>query len=291
MKRQTAQLARADLHDGEAPYLVLARRALPYLVRQAKAGKPIFYSSLADELGMPNVRNLNYVLGAIGNALIWLNKQTRRKGNDTIPPIQALVINKRTMLPGDGIGTFLSTTYFSQLTKTQKENVLQAQLSDIYKFAEWDWVLEQFELEPLRLNVQKLLEQTRRFQGGGESEAHKKLKRYVAANPGLLGLRPGLGPGRMEVALLSGDRLDVEFARRGLRVAVEVKSSISTAPDLLRGLFQCVKYRHLLEAEQVVEGQVPNVRVVLVLQGTLPAALLPIQHMLGVEVVENVVPR
>jgi len=52
--------------SGEKLYQERARAALPLLVRQAQAGAPIFYSDLADELGMPNPRNLNYVLGSIG---------------------------------------------------------------------------------------------------------------------------------------------------------------------------------------------------------------------------------
>jgi hypothetical protein len=39
-----------------------ACQALPLLVRQAKAEKPICYSDLAEELRMPNPRNLDYVL-------------------------------------------------------------------------------------------------------------------------------------------------------------------------------------------------------------------------------------
>jgi hypothetical protein len=287
-KRQTARIASAALLDGDSPYLVRARKALPYLVRQAKAGEPIFYSSLAQELHMPNPRNLNYVLGAIGNALIGLNKLARLQ--DKIPPIQALVINKRDLLPGEGIGTFLGATYFGELTKTQKKKVLAAHLAAIFTYPHWDWVLEQFALEPLRVDVQRLMAQARQYGEGGESEKHLHLKRYVAANPAVLGLRPGLGPGAMEVPLVSGDRLDVQFIHQGLRIGVEVKSSISNTKDLLRGLFQCVKYRHLIEAEQVVANQEPNSRVVLVLQGGLPAELLPVKHMLGIEVIENITP-
>ena len=43
--------------------------ALPLLVRQAEAGQTIHYGQLARELGMPNPRNLNHVLGSIGTSL------------------------------------------------------------------------------------------------------------------------------------------------------------------------------------------------------------------------------
>ncbi len=37
-------------------------------------GQTIFYSQLADEMGMLNARNLNYVLGCIGSTLIELGE-------------------------------------------------------------------------------------------------------------------------------------------------------------------------------------------------------------------------
>ncbi len=89
--------------SGTKAYQVRAREALPLLVRQAEAGAPIFYSDLAEELGMPNPRNLNYVLGSIGQSLELLSKVWKVK----VPPIQCLVVNKSTGLPGEGIGWFL----------------------------------------------------------------------------------------------------------------------------------------------------------------------------------------
>lgn len=89
--------------SGDKLYQERARAALPILARQAKAGSTLFYSDLAQELGMPNPRNLNYVLGSIGQTLEHLSKQWKKK----IPPIQALVVNKSTGLPGEGVGWFL----------------------------------------------------------------------------------------------------------------------------------------------------------------------------------------
>jgi len=52
--------------SGKRLYQERARAALPLLVRQGHAESPIYYSELAVELGMPNPRNLNFVLGSIG---------------------------------------------------------------------------------------------------------------------------------------------------------------------------------------------------------------------------------
>ncbi len=77
----------ADIH-GEKLYQKRARKALPILVRQAKAEQPIYYSDLAEELNMPNPRNLNYVLGAVGNSL----KKLEKKWKEEIPLINVIVI-------------------------------------------------------------------------------------------------------------------------------------------------------------------------------------------------------
>jgi hypothetical protein len=171
-KRQTAKIANSDLLDGEKLYQERARLTLPYLVRQAKAGQTIYYSDLAEEIDITNPRNLNYVLGAIGNALIDLGKRTKTE----IPPIQCVVINKRQELPGEGIGWFISPTDFGKLNKTQKQKVVAAQLTKIYTYQRWDWVLQQLELDPVPTNLDDELEEAKNGRGGGESEQHKKFR-------------------------------------------------------------------------------------------------------------------
>jgi hypothetical protein len=69
---------------------------------------------------------------------------------------------------------------------------------------------------------------------------------------------------------------------------VEVKSQISGEQDILRGLFQCVKYRAVMEATQVAEGSHPSVEAELVLEGTLPPKLIALKNMFGVKVFEGV---
>src|SRR5688572_14354087 len=98
---ETAQIARSI--EGDKLYQRRARLALPLLVRQAQAGSPIRYGELAAELGMENARNLNYVLGSVGQALEELSARWKEK----IPGIQFLVVNKNTGLPGHGVGWFV----------------------------------------------------------------------------------------------------------------------------------------------------------------------------------------
>lgn len=117
--------------SGDKAYQVRARAALPLLVRQAEAGAPVFYSDLAEELGMPNPRNLNYVLGSIGQSLERLSKAWKSK----VPPIQCLVVNKSTGLPGEGIGWFLvKKEDFSTLPLRQKRAIVEAELQHVFSY-------------------------------------------------------------------------------------------------------------------------------------------------------------
>lgn len=71
-------------------------------------------------------------------------------------------------------------------------------------------------------------------------------------------------------------------------VAVEIKSVISDVSDIQRGLYQCVKYRAVLEAMLGVLGKPKNVRALLVLGGRFPTSLLSTKNMLNIDVIENV---
>lgn len=281
---KTAQIAEALA--GDKLYQERARAALPLLVRQAQASNPIFYSDLAAELGIPNPRNLNYVLGSIGQALEKLSNAWGIK----VPTIQCVVVNKNTGLPGEGSGCFLvKKEDFSKLAKRQQRTIVEAALQHVYAFPKWHEVLSALQLQPAASNFTQLVRAAASRGGGGEGAKHQKLKEFVAANPQVIGLPASTPQGDQEFALPSGDSIDVMFQNKDW-VAVEVKSDISQTPDILRGLFQCVKYRAVIEAVQATRSLPQNARTLLVLEGSLPSELLPIKNLLGIEVIEHVSP-
>jgi len=290
-KSQTAQTADSDILKGDKLYLQRALMALPYLVRQAKAEEPIYYSDLAVELDMPNARNLNYVLGAIGKALLDLGKRE----NVNIPPIQCVVINKQTKLPGEGISWFINKSEYSELadfnrlSKKRKHLIVKRVLIDIASFTKWEWVLEQFGLKPLEIRIGDELERAKKIRGnGGESPFHLEFKNFVASNPNSIGLSAKLNKGQIEYILPSADVIDIVFADKNTIVGVEVKSRISDTADILRGLFQCIKYKYLIEAEQIVNNKEPDSRIILALEGPLPTELISIKNILGIEVMDKI---
>jgi hypothetical protein len=285
MRNETAAIS-ANIH-GEELYQERARRALPILVRQAFAGEPLYYKQLADELGMPNPRNLNYVLGSIGKSLMELGDSWKEQ----IPPIQCLVINQTDELPGEGFAWFMpSKTDWKGASKRQKKTFVQTVMQQIYAYPKWRLVLRALELDPVEQNYSEIMEKASIFRAGGESPDHLALKEFVKNNPTVVGIAKRYGPGISEKGIPSGDRIDVFFEAGQEWVGVEVKSAVSNEADIVRGLFQCVKYRAVLNAMLIAEQRDIDARSILVLENTLPANLLSLKNMLGIEVVEQVKP-
>lgn len=270
---------------GDQLYQSRARKALPVLVRQAIAAKTIYYQHLADELGMPNPRNLNYVLGSVGQSLIALGERWGK----VIPPIQCLVINQLDQMPGEGFGWFMpDKSEWQRLSKHRKLALVREVTREIYLYDDWMAVLNALELAPLKEDFSDLLSAASTFRAGGEGEAHRSLKELVRRNPEVAGVPRRCGPGTAEKRIPSGDCIDVFFDAGDEWVGVEVKPELSGPDDITRGLFQCVKYRAVLDAILAVEQKQVTARSVLVLGGELPARLRSLKHTLGVEVFENV---
>ena len=106
-------------------------------------------------------------------------------------------------------------------------------------------------------------------------------------NPQWVGLPNRLSPGKVEASLYSGDSLDVLFSGGDRRIAVEVKGASAPKDEVIRGLFQCVKYEAVLHAEALVAGSRANCESVLALGGSFPDELTRLKHTLGVKVFDN----
>ena len=281
---ETGEVA-TGLIDGGKVYRERARRALPILVRQAKAHQTMFYGDLAAEVGAPNPRTMNYPLGAIGQALLNLGKTWGRR----VPPIQALVVNKATGLPGEGIWFFApGAADFKKASRQERQLIVDDMLREVFTYPDWYLVLEALELQPASGPPLPPVSEVVRWGSRGEGAEHRALKNAVAQNPGWVGLRKGLSPGETEAPLYSGDSLDVLFKDSRQRTAVEIKGRSASRSDIVRGLFQCVKYEAVLNAEARVNGLSLDCEAVLALGGVLPGDLVALRHTLGVRVFQNV---
>lgn len=282
---ETGERTKSGFGNGSKPYQRRAKEALPILVRQAKAGQPIYYSDLAAEMGMKNPRNLGLILGALGGELECLS-QTWSHGR--VPPIQCLVVNRKHGIPGTGIGWFFRRRGdFKKTSLREQRRVASIALSEVFAYPRWDDVLRRYEFPPIELATEATLLREARASvtrnGQGEGDLHNAMKSYVASHAELFGV-PATLRGHIEYPFASGDCLDVLFKSRSELVGVEVKGPVSDDLDISRGLFQCVKYQALLEAEQRLLQRPLRCRMVLALCRALPASLLQRQLVLGVTV-------
>lgn len=276
-----------------------ARAALPILICCAKNGRTITYGQLDQEIVNRGLGHhvlavqYGYPAGSIGSALI----ETEEEWGERIPPLNAIVVNKRNGLPGTGVNYYLERYYepdesVDDMSEADKRAVVEDIHQDIFAYTRWDDVLIKYGLTPIEdciANEGVDVDEIETPGRGGwsseeESEQHKKLKEFVAANPQIVGLQINNSQGQTEYLFASGDKADVVFETENGYLGVEVKSIISNDSDLNRGLFQSVKYQALLRAEQKAVLSPPTARAVLVTERSLPAALQNLADVLGIAV-------
>lgn len=274
--------------------------ALHELVKHVFASTPatiegLTYQELARRIGRLNKHGeghghgMGKVLGDMGHLL----QRLEGEWGETIPHIQSLVINKAGSLvglPDEGIKEFWPG--YPALSRLEKRNKVRAEYARIIEFgSRWNKVLKDVSLEPIEAAPGLAPGAVRRFGGGGESVEHHALKEHVLASPLLVGASAG-DEGFAEYTFPSLDKVDVLFKSPARWVAVEVKSRISDKleEDYERGIYQCVKYRALLEAMRNDHHYaIPeSIRVVLLLETYLPKKYRNTARSLGVEVIEDV---
>lgn len=285
--------------QGDTWTKITARNSFPLLVWCAQHGRTIAYGHLDRELVRRGIGHhvhaaaYGYPAGAIGNALI----ETEQELGITIPPLNALVVEKTTRLPGDGCDYYLNRYVRGgnrrKLTDEDHKALAEQSQDDIFNYRDWDKILQLYDMAPIVDEIP--IEPHEELEGfsppvggwgsGGESEAHKLLKKYVRDNPQLIFKNRKGWMATIEYPLPSGDCVDVFFEGHGRLVAVEVKSIISNDNDLSRGIFQCVKYRAVTRAWQKTLQNIPNGNAVLVIQRPLPISLQQVADLLNVEVI------
>ena len=260
------------------------RLAISVLIRWAKSGKTdSTYRDLIHAIGKEKYSGIGKLLKKVHYVVDGLRTQSGVK----IPTLNSLVKNQTTKLPSDGFELVYPS--YNDLNEEEKKVFIEGLDSKAMKFKRWDWVLDQLGLEPVKLITEEELQSKTSKMGGscGEGKDHKQLKQYILEHPESIGLKDVVYK-TDEFILPSGDRIDVYFIRKnGDRVAVEVKPKSSPDEDMMRGIFQCVKYKAVLEAVRTVECESFNVSTILVLGGSLSDQNREIASELGVDFRED----
>ena len=269
----------------------LALKALVNHIKNFKGGKKyLTYGELAKQINYPLPHSGNLFGSNIGKTLGTMGHLFGDMiiDGEQVPLIQVLVVSSSSKLPSDGLKEFNNT--YPTLSKKKKRDFALLEYHRAFEFGNrWEKVLQELGIdEDDRSPEQKRSKRYNPYGSEGSPE-HIRLRDYIADHPNVIGLDKIL-KGKVEYPLKSGDSIDVAFELNEQIVGVEVKSLRSGTDDLERGIFQCIKYKAVLEAENNIEGTNKTSNCILVLEGSLTKSLKRVSRKLGVKVFENISP-
>lgn len=262
-----------------------AMKMIPVLIRWAQGAwdRPHYYSHLSRAVGH-KTDQIGSVLGEIQDIIDNLKKKS---GKD-IPTLNGLVQNKKTGLPSNGLNYVKALKNYDVLSIDEKRELVRLRNLEAHK-NDWNWVLDELGLEPARIIDFETLEETKvEMHGyGGEGKEHLALKNYIAKHPEKIGLN-SVKSADTEHELKSGDKLDVLFVgRKNKHYAIEVKPTSASEGDVLRGIYQCVKYKAVMDAERILSLDNYDNEVLLVIAGKISDANRQIASDLGINYIDN----
>ena len=259
----------------------LVSQIIPILVGWAKYGLTNkTYGDLIHALGYTRYSGIGDQLGNVETVMRELRKMT----GEEVPTLNALVKTPKEGIPSDGFD-FVYPNY-NGLTLSEKQVFVAGINEKALNYQKWDWVLYQLGLQPSKIITEQELEAISVHGGGGEGKEHKAIKEYVYKHPESLGITSVIRKEK-EHPLPSGDRLDVYFETSGCRYAIEVKPSTSPDDDITRGIFQCVKYKSILEAMRKVEYGRYAISTLLIFAGSMSDRNKQLAEVLGIKYAEH----
>ena len=272
------------------------KKILAYLVSRIKVfgggNKSITYGELAKEIDYPEPHignlfgnNIGETLGVMGHMLDGLVIDDWHK---RVPYIQTLVVGQGNGLPSNGLSEFEKD--YSQFNTDEKKAFVLNEYENIFNFGDkWQSVLSKLGIEEYPYPQTSSGEQYSNPYGSEGSPEHRKLKEFVMVHGHFYGYR-GNESGIEEYPLRSGDFIDVVFRDDNQVLGIEVKSIRSGTDDLERGIYQCIKYKAVLEAEKKITSRMDlKVECVLVIECDMPNSLAEVASKLGIKVYKEIV--
>ena len=261
-------------------------------IRNFQGGdKYLTYGELAKKVGYPEPHTYNLFGKNIGETLSVMGHMFDDivVDGENIPLIQSLVVSQKKKIPSAGLKEFNSN--YPSLSDGKKRDFVNSEYKKIFEFGtRWEKLLNVLDIH--KSNNLSDLEHSEKSNlhnpyGSEGSPEHIALREFVANNPSVIGL-DCVASGITEYSLKSGDKVDVVFETSESLVGVEVKSKRSGTDDIERGLYQCIKYKAVLEAENQVNNKTADISCVLVMEGKLTRKLSEIQSKLDVRVFQNI---
>ncbi|MBC6428812.1 MAG: hypothetical protein GDA55_06245 [Cellvibrionales bacterium] len=259
-----------------------------WLIDAAKRRTNLTYGEakqrLLDEIGFERIGGA-YRLGGCCDMLM---KKIHASYPDA-PLLNTLMVSKKNPYPGFGIRYFMAEKFndnrfanedFCKTNKKLWEQKVDDDIGEVYAYQNWGTVFEEVFGEKLQSPPppQGTEKDGETFRRSGEGPNHKKLRLWVQDNPAKIDPAFTEFRAETEFVLESADRVDVVFFGPEKTVVVEVKSIDSNDADIRRGVFQCIKYRAVMEAMTEMDARrtKPKIKAILVTQVPLPKDLKPI---------------
>ena len=263
-----------------------ALKMIPVLVRWAQTSwdRTHYYSDLTNAIGLKT----NQIGRMMGEVQTILDNYFESIGSKEKITLNALVVNKGTNLPSDGFD-FVNSNY-SKLSPDSKRGEVMKLNRVAHEYKHWNEMLLALNLKPARIfsgyDIHNL--KAGSYGSGGEGEEHKAIKKFIMEHPSTVNKTWKVIQSSTEELLPSGDRLDVFFVLKdGDHIAIEVKPSTSPDSDITRGLFQCIKYKVVMDAARALDnGQYEN-EAVLVIAGKMSEANKLLANDLHVHYIEQ----
>lgn len=234
------------------------RYAMAFLLKSLSHGEPFLtYGRIAGHLEprmeIPKIfsTQIGHVVGSMQDKIHMV---------DPAAPLLNALATRQNGIPGEGVASYIDEKYrngkknkWADLSDKKKLKIVEKIRLDVRSYSKWNEIYEKLFGESANINYPKedFKEGAETGYGGGESAGHKALKLWVAENQEKVGVPATFDKVIIEAPLLSGDVVDVMFSDGSSFYPVEVKSIISTDDDLRRGLYQCVKYRAVQEAQEL----------------------------------------
>ena len=263
-----------------------ALKMIPVLVRWAQTSwdRTHYYSDLTKAIGLKT----NQIGRMMGEVQTILDKYFESIGSKEKITLNALVVNKGSNLPSDGFD-FVNSNY-SKLSPDSKRGEVMKLNRVAHEYKHWNEMLLALNLKPARIfsdyDIHNL--KAGSYGSGGEGEEHKAIKKFIMEHPSTVNKTWKVIQSSTEELLPSGDRLDVFFVLKdGDHIAIEVKPSTSPDSDITRGLFQCIKYKVVMDAARALDnGQYEN-EAMLVIAGKMSEANKLLAYDLHVHYIEQ----
>jgi hypothetical protein len=266
---------------------------LGYLLPFVSANSTMSYGQIATRLARDlKIKGRIYPLHIGGTAGALADRLWELDAS--IPPINVLVINGTSKRPSKGVNDYLrywfSLPKGTRLSGKYRDELIARAAADVYAYPDWERIYRKtFKEAPPTSNPSVLIEGTEvdgqgGFGGSAESKEHYKLKQHILAHPRLVGAPRSPEIAHDEEVLLSGDEVDVFFLMKDRAYLVEVKSIRSNRADFLRGVYQCVKYRAVFEAQRKERAPLKRITPVFVTEIMPEARITDLARQLRIKV-------